>query len=200
MRTPRTPRADAARERLPKIGESPDSGGGGSEAALPRADDNWENLELNGSVLEDTPSKPEHAAAGCDGQERDETKCGDAMAVPAAGGEDDGAGRPDWEEVDGKIPDASIVAGTNLASRNVAEVECMDREEEGDIAAEASEAAVQGQEEETVVDKQEQGPRIKTLKDYVDGRISRSARGVDLEQIKVGWMHVQFANEYVYTH
>ena len=187
------PRADAARERLPKIGESPDSAdsdGGGSEAALQRADDEWENLELNGSVLEDTPSKPEHAAAGCDREERDETKFGDDMAVTAAVGEDDGAGEPDGEEVDGGTPDASIVAGTNLASRNLAEAECVDRHDEADSAAEASEAAAQGQEEEIVLDKQEQGKRVKTLKDYVDGHVSRSARSVDLEQIKVGLMHV----------
>jgi len=203
MRTPRTPRADAARERLPKIGESPDSAdsdGGGIEAAPPRADDDWENLELDGSVLEDTPSKPERAAAGRDREERDETECGDAMAIPAAGGEDDGAGEPDGEVVDGETLVASIITGTNIASRNVPEVECVERDDERDTAAEAGEAAAQWQEEETVLDKQEQGLRIKTLKDYVDGRVFRSARGVDLGQIKVGWMHVLFANDYVCSH
>lgn len=180
MRTPRTPRDGAKRDRLPKIGEETAGSASvgcedGDRAALDQGtldgDTEWEHLDLNGSGLEDTPSKsaPEESPAEnepevCeDGAARDLTACAGA----AEAGSDE-------------CTPSETAAGAT-ASNAGAEQNCVGEHQESGEDCETKSSPSPGAEDGG--DK-EHGHRIKTLKDYVEGS-ARSPRGADLEQITV---------------
>ena len=183
MRTPRTPRDGTKRDRLPKIGEETagpasaedeegdsvlgQSGGGG--------DSEWENLDLNGSGLQDTPSKPapegspsDSGIQACEGTAQDLAVCAEvAEAEAGAHGGTEAAAGP--------------TAPNSDAGGQVSDEERQEPDEEGEPKKPSS----SGREVDWHSDTKEPGQRVKTLKDYVEGRGSRSPRGADLEQITV---------------
>jgi hypothetical protein len=180
MRTPRTPRDGAKRDRLPKIGEETvgpasaeddegdsvlgQSGGGG--------DSEWENVDLNDSGLEDTPSKPapegspaDSGPQACEGAAQDLAAC--AVAEAGAHGGTEASAGPTAPNADagGKVSD--------------------EERQEPDEESEPKKPPSSGHEVDWHSDTKEPGQRVKTLKDYAEGRGARSPRGADLEQITV---------------
>ena len=172
MRTPRTP--NISRDRLPQIGESPESVEYevGEEAS--RCEDSWEGgkLETNGSVFDGTSTESTKGIAS-DGRGHAQASIEEVMdaAAAATSAEASSASRGT-----GPAVETGNGAGEGEANARVAE--------EGLPPAPGRLGDVNG-------DKQEPEIRIKTLKDYVGGRSLRSPRGlapdprVDLEQIKV---------------
>jgi len=196
MRTPRTPRDGAKRDRLPKIGEESagpagagvEEGDSASAAGAQGAecdDDEWERLDLNGSGLEDTPRKAAPAeppaaggepSPGEDGACRDPDADAGAAASPAAaaaGGDDEAAAAA------GRAASAPAAAAASAVVHGSEEGPAETAADSGD-GPESASAETDGH-----GDQQELGKRIKTLKDYVDGS-TRSPRGAELDQITVG--------------
>ena len=169
MRTHRTPHI--SHDRLPQIGESPESVENevGEEAS--RCEDSCEGgkLETNGSVFDDTSTESTKGVAS-DGRGHAQASIEEVMDA-ATSAEASSASRGT-----GPAVETGNGAGEGEANARVAE--------EGLTPASGRLGDVNG-------DKQEPEIRIKTLKDYVGGRSLRSPRGlapdprVDLEQIKV---------------
>jgi hypothetical protein len=194
MCTPRTPR-----DPLPKIGESHDSAerDGGDETPQRKHEEEWESLELDDSALQDSPAKagdataapaPENApgegapTASADAQEQAaETRA----SSEAAEGED--AASPG--AADAAHDGASVGQGPTDAAADNGMTGAAEAEEAGGGGSGGSAAPEQDADESTASKEQAMPERIKTLKDYVEGRPSRSPRGVNLEQVKVSATH-----------
>ncbi len=191
MRTPRTPR-----DPLPKIGEGPDSAesDGGDETPQRKREDQWESLELDDSALQDTPAKagdapaPENAAgegapAAC--EDAQEQAAATRAASEAAEGED--AASPGAADAAHNGADVGHGAADAPADNGVAGT--AEAEEAGGGGSGGNAAPEQDADESTASKEQAMPERIKTLRDYVEGRPTRSPRGINLEQVKVSATH-----------
>ena len=201
MSTPRTPR-DAERDRLPKIGEGTDDSAESEvgHEALHGADGEWEDLELNSSVLDDTPTKSERGSE--EAETSDDKSLTDAPAAGAISSTTDDADSGEAAAPTGSVHsngDAGQKADSRALQGDDVDVACQgaDTRDSQDEAASkgglsetspedaAAEEGTADSGPANAADGEETCKRVKTLKDYIEGRASRSPRGVDLEQIKV---------------
>jgi hypothetical protein len=162
---PRTPR-----DPLPKIGEGRESVESDISDEIPQLKDGEESENIENGALQDTPAKAGGAAdedgASVDPQAR-------AAGEHAGGEAEAGEAHPDAGARQGA---ADTSAENGVSAKGVAEAGGGDAAPGNDVDADARKV-------------QEVPGRVKTLKDYVEGRQTRSPRGVNLEQVKVSMAH-----------
>ena len=161
------------RDPLPKIGEGRESVESDISDEIPQLKDGEESESIEDGALQDTPAK---AGGEGDGDSASVDPQARAAGEHAGGEAEAGEAHPDA----GARQDAADTSAENGVSGNGG------GEAGGGDAAPGNDADADWGAARTA---QEVPGRIKTLKDYVEGRPTRSPRGVNLEQVKVSMAH-----------
>jgi hypothetical protein len=164
---PRTPR-----DPLPKIGEGRESVESDTSDEMPQLQDGGESESIEDGALQDTPAKiggvGDEDSAYVDPQAREDGE-------HASGEAEAGEAHPDAGARQGAADTAAENGGAAKGGGEAG----------GGDAAPVNDSDADGGARKA----HELPGRVKTLKDYVEGRPTRSPRGVNLEQVKVSMAH-----------
>jgi hypothetical protein len=157
------------RDPLPKIGEGRESVESDNSDEIPQLKDGGESESIENGALQDTPAKAGGVVDDCASVDPQARAAGEHAGGEAEAGE----AHPDAGARQGAADSSAENGGS---AKGGGEAGGGDAAPENNADADARKA-------------QEVPGRVKTLKDYVEGRPTRSPRGVNLEQVKVSMAH-----------